>query len=144
MCTLLKNKKERFRPMSTRIINHKINYREIMNILMESSTVCICWIPKIRIIFSYHKLNSNLLWLVSRMIDSSPKFRTRQLVYEKYCLGTTHLHWGLIIKKWIKFINDCVWKSINHAHNLNSVLISNILRKWRHITRMRVMALIDM
>lgn len=39
MCTLLKNKKERFRPMSTRIINHKINYREIMNILMESSTV---------------------------------------------------------------------------------------------------------
>lgn len=45
MCTLLKKLKKKFRPMSTRIINHKINYREIMNILMESSTVC--WIPKI-------------------------------------------------------------------------------------------------
>lgn len=91
MCTLLKNKKERFRPTSTRIINHTINYREIMNILMENSTVC--WIPKIRIIFSYHELNSKFIVIVFTN-DSSPKFRTRQLVYEKYYLGTTHLHGG--------------------------------------------------
>lgn len=87
MCTLLKKLKKKFRPMSTRIINHKINYREIMNILMESSTVC--WIPK------------NLLWLFSRMIHHL------NFVPVNWSMKIIILAWlicmGFNYKKWIKF-----------------------------------------